>query len=618
MSYLIFARKYRPQTFDEVVGQEHVVRTLKQAISSDRLAQSFLFTGSRGVGKTSMARILAKALNCQKGPTDKPCGKCIPCTEIAQGNSLDTLEIDGASNRGIDEIRSLREQVKFKPAAGRFKVYIIDEVHMLTTEAFNALLKTLEEPPEHVKFIFATTEPAKVPITIVSRCQRYHFKPIPIRQIKEKLAEIAEAEKLKVGDDVLFLLARASEGSLRDGESLFDQLASFTKGKPTVEAALEAFGLTSEETLLQAVDELSDRNGSALLKRVDSLEQEGKDLSRFTEELSETLRHLLVLRTAKKPEELIDVSEHFLAELKKRAESFTSEDLLYMMQVLSKAPWEIRQSETPRLVLELALVHLAVREPLSKLSEILDELRKYAAPTGSPSGAPTGSPSGAPTGAPAGTIKPDPSQSYTTKSKLSPKPVSAVSSGTACEGGLSKGSYRSEIQSTGSGLEAARETPKPVFNADERLDSKTATAVLDNEPSAFEEDDSLASSAMSLSHAETFWPQVVERVKAAKISTGNYLAEGEPIETDGDLIIVGLEAEFSFHREALERKEHKDLISDICRQVFRRPVRLKFVVTKADAEETVQGAPPAVIPPIVEKAIHIFGGNVVRRKPKGS
>src|SRR3989338_6174780 len=241
MSYLIFARKYRPQNFDEVVGQEHVCRTLKLAISSDRLAQSFLFTGSRGVGKTSMARILAKALNCQKGPTDKPCGKCIPCMEITAGNSLDTLEIDGASNRGIDEIRNLREQVKFKPASGRFKVYIIDEVHMLTAEAFNALLKTLEEPPEHVKFVFATTEPSKVPITIVSRCQRYHFKPIPIRQIKEKLAEIADAEKIKAGNDVLFLLARAADGSLRDAESLFDQLASFTKGKPTVEAALEAF-----------------------------------------------------------------------------------------------------------------------------------------------------------------------------------------------------------------------------------------------------------------------------------------------------------------------------------------------------------------------------------------
>ena len=587
MPYLIFARKYRPQTFDEVVGQEHVCRTLKQAISSERLAQSFLFTGSRGVGKTSMARILAKALNCQKGPTDKPCGKCIPCTEITAGNSLDTLEIDGASNRGIDEIRNLREQVKFRPAAGRFKVYIIDEVHMLTAEAFNALLKTLEEPPEHVKFIFATTEPSKVPITIVSRCQRYHFKPIPIRQIKAKLAEIADAEKIKAGDDVLFLLARAADGSLRDGESLFDQLASFTKGKPTVEAALEAFGLTSEETLLSAVDELAEKNGSALLKRIDDLVDEGKDLARFVEELSETLRHLLVFRTAKKPEDLIDVSEHFTAELKKRAEVFSVEDLLYMIQVLSKTPWEIRQSETPRLVLEIALVQLANREPLSKMSEILEELRKYAPSAG--------------VGAAPSTPRPS-AQTYQPKPPVVSKPATAVSSS---GGSTSRLEPRAKSEIRASASENDYSMPAEAEAEYETFAPQTATAVLEND----------APGVITVPYLSTLWPQVIERVKAAKMSTGNYLAETAPIDVDSDVIVLGLDS--SFHKEALERKEHRELIVEICRQVFQKPISLKFVVMKSEDKELGSAKPQAkAIPSIVEQAVHIFGGQVIKKRKK--
>src|SRR3989338_6405581 len=229
-SYLVFARKFRPQTFEEVIGQEPITTTLKNAIEKKRVAQSFLFTGSRGVGKTSTARILAKALNCEKSPTTEPCNQCISCEEITRGTSLDILEIDGASNRGIEEIRTLRENVKFKPTHGHYKVYIIDEVHMLTGEAFNALLKTLEEPPEHVKFIFATTEPHKVPLTILSRCQRFNFKRITGGAIQSKLTEIAKQEGFKAEPRALFEIARAADGSLRDGESLLDQISTLSEG----------------------------------------------------------------------------------------------------------------------------------------------------------------------------------------------------------------------------------------------------------------------------------------------------------------------------------------------------------------------------------------------------
>src|SRR3989338_5667859 len=224
-SYLVFARKFRPQTFEEVIGQDPITTTLKNAIEKKRVAQSFLFTGSRGLGKTLTVGILAKAVNCEKGPTTEPCNRCISCEEITRGTSLDILEIDGASNRGIEEIRTLRENVKFKPTHGHYKVYIIDEVHMLTGEAFNALLKTLEEPPEHVKFIFATTEVHKVPLTVLSRCQRFNFRRIPTDEMVKKLKEVSKEEKIKINDGALFLIAKSAEGSLRDAESLLDQLA---------------------------------------------------------------------------------------------------------------------------------------------------------------------------------------------------------------------------------------------------------------------------------------------------------------------------------------------------------------------------------------------------------
>jgi DNA polymerase-3 subunit gamma/tau len=249
MSYTVFALKWRPKNFDEIIGQNHIVATLKNAILKNRLAHAYLFAGPRGVGKTSTARILAKALNCKVGPTAQPCLKCPSCNEIATGRSLDCIEIDGASNRGIDEIRVLRENVKFSPVGGKFKIYIIDEVHMLTQEAFNALLKTLEEPPEFVKFIFATTAPHKVIPTILSRCQRFDFRRIPALEISAQLERIASSEKVAVEEEVLFAIAKSSDGSLRDAESVLDQLISFSKEKISLKDVVSVLGLVEQESL---------------------------------------------------------------------------------------------------------------------------------------------------------------------------------------------------------------------------------------------------------------------------------------------------------------------------------------------------------------------------------
>ncbi len=374
--YQVLARKWRPQQFDDVVGQEHITTTLKNAIEQDRLAHAYLFVGPRGIGKTSTARIFAKALNCVKGPTAEPCDKCDNCKEIAAGNCLDVLEIDGASNNGVDQVRELRETCRYAPARSKFKIYIIDEVHMLTTAAFNALLKTLEEPPPHVKFFFATTEPQKVLPTILSRCQRFDLRRIPANLIVNHLKHIAKQEKVSVEDKALTAIARGAEGGLRDAESALDQLIAFCGDEIAEKDVLGVFGLVAHDQLSALTNAIIDGDTGQALARLKQLDDVGKDLQRLLADLLDHFRNLLVLTVAGTATGSLDLPDTELELLQAQAKRIEADAVLRVIDALSGAEGRLRYALSKRIFLEIALVKAIRAREATGIDGILKKLNE--------------------------------------------------------------------------------------------------------------------------------------------------------------------------------------------------------------------------------------------------
>lgn len=378
MAYVVLARRWRPQTFEEVVGQSHVTRTLQNAIRQERIAHAYLFSGPRGVGKTTVARILAKALNCEGGPTPQPCGSCISCKEVTQGISMDVQEIDGASHTSVDNVRDIRDGLRYKPSKGRFRVYIIDEVHMLSTQAFNALLKTLEEPPAHVVFMFATTEVHKIPATILSRCQRFDFRRIPLGEMVEHLQRICRAEGIQAHTDVLTTVAREAQGSLRDAQSLLDQLVAYAGQSIDPEDMREVLGVLDRDWLYRTSDALIRKSPSECLSVVEELFNLGHSLQHFYHELVEHVRNLLVAKVTPEVSGILPLADHEVARLKEQASKLSAEDLQAWFEILAQAEEEMRRSAFPRYVLEMLLVRMATLEHVADLEELLEALARVA------------------------------------------------------------------------------------------------------------------------------------------------------------------------------------------------------------------------------------------------
>jgi DNA polymerase-3 subunit gamma/tau len=377
-AYTVLARRYRPQSFNELVGQEPVARALGNALSTNRVAHAYLFTGARGVGKTSTARILAKALNCEKGPTPAPCGVCANCLSITSGEDVDVIEMDAASNRGIDEIRDIRSNVQYKPSRGRFKIYIIDEVHMLTKEAFNALLKTLEEPPPHVKFIFATTDVQKVPITILSRCQRFDFAGIALPRIVEQLRKIVEREGLQADSDALELVARRAGGSMRDAQSLLDQLLAFAENRLTADQVHHLLGTAGDDRILTLAEAILAKNPAGVLDQLAEVSLSGLQLGELLDQLIAYWRDLMVVQVGGTQGRDLSVPSRHHATLEKHAASLSLDAILAGLDVLSTAKARLRGSNHARTLVEMALIrlaHLADLMPLAQLASMVSQLR---------------------------------------------------------------------------------------------------------------------------------------------------------------------------------------------------------------------------------------------------
>jgi len=576
MSYLVLARKMRPQVFEEVIGQRHITQTLQNAISQNRVAHAFLFTGARGVGKTSTARILAKALNCEKGPSINPCNQCTSCREISAGNSMDVIEIDGASNRGIDEIRELRENVRYTPAKSRYKIFIIDEVHMLTREAFNALLKTLEEPPSHILFVFATTEPHKIPTTILSRCQRYDFKRIPLREIVENLKRITETEEVRVTPRGLLSIARESEGSMRDAQSLLDQVISYAGKEIKDEDLVDVLGLVDRKLLHDTIDAIAKQDAGRCMEIVEQVYQYGYDVQHFCRELLQTLRNLILLKVAERPEPLIDLADEELSALRKQAEAFELDQLNHLFNLLLKGEEEMAQSTFPRTMLEMTLIRMATLRPVLPIEDIL-------------------------------------------------KKLNALDKG----GDVAEGIRRPREESSGSEFKPEKEkrtsgvvqdpvkTPslKPAMELAEVLPPKPVP-------------EELSEKKESAKALEGVWSELVDFARARNPVLGAFVAFGELIHVGEEKIEIGFEKD-SFHYDRILEVENRRQLEAICRDYLKKEIKL--VIAPLGQKERFKGrlnlnsvgpihqeGEPGIEKgteenPIVQEALRLFNGKIVEK-----
>ncbi len=599
MDYQVSARKYRPGTFDDVIGQSHVVQTLVNSIATKRIAQAYLFSGTRGVGKTTVARILAKALNCERGPTGTPCGACSNCLEIAQGTSVDVMEIDGASNTSVDDVREIRENVKFAAFRGKYRVYIIDEVHMLSNSAFNALLKTLEEPPPHVVFIFATTEIHKIPATILSRCQHYNFRRIARTEIVERLRHVVDQDQIVIEERSLMALARASEGSMRDGLSLLDQAIAFG-GKTIVHTDLEALlGAVPHELVRALIQAITAQESAAALRVLAQLLDQGHDLRAYCAEVVEYLRNMLVVSVVPSRQEwqgLIEASAEDLTQLTADTQAFSPEALQELFAIFTQAEDSLRLSAHPRFVLETAAVR-ATRLLRRGDGQPIQQAAPPAQAARSPQ--PSPGPAGKPASATRSENSPSPPLLRPPQSTIPAPPAStpqrSSSVGNAAPPrGISANPPNARPPGTAGEVKASTSVALPV------ADSGRVAVTLN-------------------------WEQVQEEVGSVSSRIAAFLERGRFVGVEGHVVTIGFAKQEMAARGMIENPENMTVLTSICERLSGQAVRLRI----AELSESDPSGPTmaqlrvakeqeqrlvlferARAHPVVKQALEVFGAEI--------
>jgi DNA polymerase III subunit gamma/tau len=569
MSYQVTARKWRPMVFEDVVGQSHVTNTLRNALATNRVAHAYIFSGTRGCGKTTTARILAKALNCLSPVDHNPDNTCEICQEITAGRSLDIIEIDGASNRGVDEIRNLRESVRYTPTRGKYKVYIIDEVHMLTKEAFNALLKTLEEPPAHVIFVFATTEVHKVPMTILSRCQRFDFRRIAIDEITARLRHIANEEHVSIDDEALAVISKKGDGSMRDAQSIFDQIRSFCGNEITARDVLSVLNAVDQEQFFRVSTLIKEKNIRGGIEIVDELMQQGHDLREFVGGLAEHFRNILIVKTTGTTR-LVETSEIFKKRYEAAATECNENDLLRLIKIAQDLEQSIRWVSQPRYKLETALLQMIKMEASVRIDELLaqiDDLKKKLN-------------DGSPISASA------PSNGHRQQSVVSPAPAKSTAElrvvGEVSAGTLRSASYvQPSRQYQPLDLARAASNPSKYVVHERAYEKPVLNIVQSPDPKV---------GILSTKEVENRWQEFVQGVMKAKIAIGTVLTESRFLDSEHGTVRIGCPDEY--HLSMLRR--NKEFLSETMNSVLGVRMAVEPVLHHSNASSTVNPAPSDV------------------------
>ena len=548
MNYKVISRKYRPQNFNEIIGQDHICTTLQNALKSGRIAHAYLFTGSRGIGKTSTARILAKALNCLNPQDYNPCNVCQNCVEITNSRSLDVIEIDGASNRGIDQVRELRENVKYPPSNSKYRIFIIDEVHMLTREAFNALLKTLEEPPPHVVFIFATTEPLKVPPTIISRCQRYDFHRIPVREIVGQLKKIAESENLTVSDDILTLLAKKSEGAMRDAESLLEQVVSFSSDNVNLNSVQKLLGLTDYEYYFTISNQVFEHDLNALIKSAEEVFNNGINISEFLIGLSEHFRNLLITAIVKSAADL-DLPDSLKNHYQEEAQRWSVNDLMRLLKLVGEAQTGLKAAMNQRTHLEFALLRMGAMEKTVTIQSILQNIdTRYSGEMEQ--------------------IKPV----AQTMDFFSTKPV------------------------------VSKTAPHPDSNVIKEKVSDNYIPEKKSEPISKSFDGLVTFEAI-----QSQWSSIILKLEESNLSLAEFLKVSKPMQLNGNVLDLGFTSEQDFARKNVAKRA--PTIEQTLIGFFHKPIKIRCIQIESAAESADTVKKP--IDEMTEKVVDMFDGEII-------